>query len=211
MEKTRPNEQEQALIKRALACVGSFMMAFKQAVPLGYDMHDPNVHGLRANLIAEEFEELLDAKNRVDQLDAVCDLLYVTGGTVLALGWRYDLFNTHGFSRPIAKAIGECVTVLRKNYPCGLLQDRVASAVVTTVRAGGTMFGLDKFRAAFEAVHQNNMDKLWTQGEVSETPHAYEEVREAFDKDERRYLVTREDGKVIKPPGHKKVDLTPYV
>lgn len=210
MEKTRPNEQEQALIKRALACTGSFMMAFKQAVPLGYDMHDPAVHDLRANLIAEEFKELLDAKDRVDQMDAVCDLLYVTGGTVLALGWRYDLFTTHGYSRPISKAIGECVTVLRKNHPCGLLQDRVASAVVTVARAGGTMFGLDKFRAAFEAVHQNNMDKLWTQSEVSNTPHAYEDVR-PLSNDDRRYLVMREDGKVIKPPGHKKVDLTLYV
>lgn len=208
---TRPSSQELAFIRQSLVHVGAFMQAFKQAVPYNFDEHDPAVHNLRANLIAEEFNELLDAKTRVDQLDAACDLLYVTAGTVLALGWRFDIFNTDGYNRPMAKAIGECVTVLRKNYPCGLLKDRVATAVVTTVRAGHTMFGLKNFQAAFTAVHENNMAKLWTESEVSETGHDYSDALPFHDKNPRRFLVRREDGKVIKPPTHNKVNLDSYV
>lgn len=48
-----------------------------------------DLRALRAHLVAEETAELLDAlgrKSRVDALDALCDLLYVTFGCALAFG-----------------------------------------------------------------------------------------------------------------------------
>jgi hypothetical protein len=67
--------------------VEEFMLTFGQAVPGLSKMPEPDVQSLRLRLIHEEAEELHDADNLVEYLDAVGDLLYVVYGAALAAGF----------------------------------------------------------------------------------------------------------------------------
>ncbi len=63
-------------------------------VPLGeVDFDNEEGMKLRLDLIYEEYDELLkawDARDKVDFLDALTDMLYVIVGTSVALGWDQD-------------------------------------------------------------------------------------------------------------------------
>lgn len=49
---------------------------------------------LRFDLFEEEFREYRSAKNKVERLDAVCDMLYIRLGTLLeSMTSKYDLKN----------------------------------------------------------------------------------------------------------------------
>ncbi len=87
----------------------------------------------------------------------------------------------------------------------------VADALVDLHYVGycgsGTAFGFD-LEPIFKAVHDNNMTKLWS----------FEDVRkglpvgaQATPLNNGRFLVKREDGKIIKAPSYQKVDLAPLV
>ena len=59
------------------------------------NIDDEKNNQLRLNLIKEELQELeeaLEARNKVEVLDALCDLLYVVLGAVIALGYA-KIFN----------------------------------------------------------------------------------------------------------------------
>jgi predicted HAD superfamily Cof-like phosphohydrolase len=59
-----------------------FMTACDQSV----DEVNARQFGLYKNLIAEEFNELQEAKSQVDQLDALIDILVVTIGAIHSMG-----------------------------------------------------------------------------------------------------------------------------
>jgi DNA-binding CsgD family transcriptional regulator len=70
--------------------VASFMLAFGQHVPLSVSMPDESVQRLRAKLCVEESNELGEAENLVQYVDAICDLLYVALGSAVACGLNSD-------------------------------------------------------------------------------------------------------------------------
>jgi len=207
-----PEEFER--MKCAVVAVGQFQYTFGEPVPIGYMNAAVNKFHLRAQLISEEFVEFLEARDRVEQLDAVCDSLYVAIGGHLTCGFRMPEMENFGFNQPLAKAVGEARTQLMAQ-PCELgLRNKLASLCVTWLRTGESMFGPIKFNGAFNAVHENNMEKLWTEEEVKAADPksiSYVEVIATGKDPNRRFRVTNGIGKIIKPPGHKKVDLTPYV
>ena len=209
----RLNQKESEFASCALCSVAEFMYTFAQPVPIGWQNAEVRLFPLRERLITEEFTEFIDAKSKLEQLDAVCEMLYVALGGLITAGFRYPELEANGFVRPLPKAMGE----VRRQFlaqPCkaGIL-DKVSSACVTLVRLGRTMFGPEKFEGAFHAVHMNNMMKLWTEEEVHACTEAITvaEVRPLAEFPERKYRVSNKLGKIIKPPGHQKVDLTPYV
>ena len=80
-------------------------------------------------------------------------------------------------------------------------------------------FGPEDIQAAMDEVHRSNMSKLWTRGEVQRTREIYQEECEErmgvkpFDErfdvriapgyedlSGKRYIVSRKDGKAVKPP-----------
>jgi len=66
--------------------VQKFLEAFDQTV----DQDNDQQRVLYAKLISEEFAEFLQAyfeKDNVEQLDAVCDLIWVLTGYTLSRGW----------------------------------------------------------------------------------------------------------------------------
>lgn len=67
--------------------VREFMLRFGQAVPPTVSMPDQQTHNLRWRLIDEEAQELRDATNLLEYLDAVGDLLYVVYGAAIAAGF----------------------------------------------------------------------------------------------------------------------------
>ena len=67
--------------------VREFMRTFQQYVPATPVMPDPVTQNLRYRLIDEEAQELNEATDKVDYLDAVGDLLYVVYGAALAAGF----------------------------------------------------------------------------------------------------------------------------
>lgn len=210
----RPTTSELAALTRNLAQVGEFWTTFELPLAMKWDDSRDDARILSANLIAEEFLELTDAKSRVDRLDAVCDLHYVSLGAMYACGFRADILKSYGYNRPLQTVIGQANTELRKNPPCpNGCRDKIPSLVVTTQRMGDAMFTVEKFNGAFAAVHKNNMEKLWA---APPQPH---DLKDPFTVKPKeflggtvRYLVRRaSDGKILKPANHKKVDLTPYI
>lgn len=67
--------------------VREFMRTFQQYVPSTPVMPDPVTQNLRYRLIDEEAQELNEATDKVQYLDAVADLLYVVYGAALAAGF----------------------------------------------------------------------------------------------------------------------------
>jgi predicted HAD superfamily Cof-like phosphohydrolase len=67
--------------------VREFMRTFQQYVPSAPIMPDPVTQNLRYRLIDEEAQELSEATNAKEYLDAVGDLLYVVYGAALAAGF----------------------------------------------------------------------------------------------------------------------------
>lgn len=64
------------------------------------------------------------------------------------------------------------------------------------------------FDDAFAQVHKNNMDKFWTESEVD----SYSKSDLTFTTvPEMGYIARRDDGKIVKPPHHSKVDLSEFV
>lgn len=74
----------------AIDLVASFMLAFGQHVPFTVAMPDESVQRLRAKLCVEESNELGEAENLVQYVDAICDLLYVALGSAVACGLNSD-------------------------------------------------------------------------------------------------------------------------
>lgn len=67
--------------------VREFMRQFGQPTPEQIKMPCPLTQNLRFRLIDEEAQELRDATNLIEYLDAVGDLLYVVYGAAIAAGF----------------------------------------------------------------------------------------------------------------------------
>ncbi len=67
--------------------VREFMRTYQQCIPERPFMPDPVTQNLRYRLIDEEAQELAEATNTTEYLDAVGDLLYVAYGAALAGGF----------------------------------------------------------------------------------------------------------------------------
>lgn len=81
---TDPNQMNQT---HPMELVREFMRTFQQYVPATPVMPDPVTQNLRYRLIDEEAQELNEATDKVEYLDAVGDLLYVVYGAALAAGF----------------------------------------------------------------------------------------------------------------------------
>ena len=70
-------------------------------------------------------------------------------------------------------------------------------------------FTAEDVSRGFAEVHRSNMSKLWTWEEVSKTTFEYGvTVNEIESPHDKRFLVKRADGKVIKSPSHSRPNFT---
>lgn len=213
----KPTPAELDFLYVVIEKVGVFRQAFDQPCPREWNNCSPTAMNMQAGLIREEFKEFLDAKTRVDKLDALCDLAYVIAGGFIACGYRgRELENCNNvFEHPFIKIIPAAAKRLTDaECPGGCLRD-VGSALFTVARTGRRLFGAGNFTNAFLAVHDNNMGKLWTAEQWLRGFDAREMVQKVVTMDHGasadRYLVKRKsDGKVIKPSDFVKVELTRF-
>lgn len=134
--------------------VREFMRQFGQPIPEQIEMPCPLTQNLRYRLIDEEAQELRDATNLIEYLDAVGDLLYVVYGAAIAAG-----FTAH------------------------------------------------QIEATVYEIHRSNMSKLWSADEIDSIPA---DCRASHVGD-GRYIVRRNDGKVIKSPTYSPANLQPII
>jgi predicted HAD superfamily Cof-like phosphohydrolase len=190
----------------AYSAVETFHRAFE--LPIRRSWADSTKAGreLRANLIEEEFTELINSIDPVLRLDAYCDLLYVLLGTFLELGYGQHKLTDTDYHRlpPFTGQIPSIITQLRAKSPCfRRLGWGVPDATADVAKEGWKTF--PHFPEAFMEVHRNNMTKLW----VNRPADPDVIVKEVY---QAKYLVKRKsDGKVLKPADFKPVDLTPFV
>lgn len=189
--------------------VTEFIKTFDQKI---YDMLSfvpGKVLELRANLIEEEASEYLAATSPVEILDACCDMVYVLVGTAVItnLPTRVkpkDFVILDPLLKPPLVEVPTVIDELCLNIPCHMkLQANLNAALAEVAGIAINVYHFNFWRA-FEAVHANNMSKLW--GSYPQDPELVVIPKNGA------YLVKRKsDGKVIKPPGHQIVDLSPFV
>ncbi len=178
-----------------------------------------HVKELRCNLITEEHKEYQEATTATDKLDALCDLIYVVVGTAITCNISvYDYETTKKkdkYSNPSTMALSSVIPMLTHELsmplPCPVRVRNNLNNALHKIEDVAALFGF-RIHEAFEAVHRNNMLKLWSQKPTgviykdNATPVEY-----TCRITPKGWLVTREDGKVLKPVDHRKVDLTSYV
>ncbi len=160
---------------------------------------------LRANLIEEEFKELTEATDDIGRLDAYGDLLYVLLGTFLELGYQDNRLAEVNYRKipPYPGQVATVITNLKSKTPCfRRLGWGLPDATAGVAKTAWTYF--PKFPLAFKAIHESNMTKLWEVKSADPT-HTSKLLSSG------KYLVKRPDGKVIKSPTYKPVDLKPFL
>lgn len=167
---------------------------------------------LSTNCIREELEEFIEANTEVDKLDAIIDLLYVSIGGMLAAGLsaRYFNFITLNVNREFIATAQKVLEAFEKRpLPCVASITNYTPDLVAQV----AKFGTDtwpRFWQAWDEVHNNNMEKMWTNQQVAEMedPRLYR-IKQV---DVEKCIVWRaSDGKLLKPPGYEKPNLTPFI
>lgn len=163
------------------------------------------IHELRSRLIKEEAKEWQLAKSRIDRLDALCDLMYVILGTAVTYSTPLLSHSDWRLDYSVGYEVRGITNDLDSSFPCqDMLKKSIGAASLKLVwLANKSDFD---FAGAFEAVHENNMKKLWPSMDWNGWPnYVGKEVKPGL------WLVKDLGGKVIKPPNHPKVDLTPYI
>lgn len=167
---------------------------------------------LSSNCIREELKEFTEAKDEVERLDAIVDLLYVSIGGMLAAGLDCSRFGYVNLS-PKREFIATAQKVLeafdKRPLPCVASITNYTPDLVVQVAKYGTE-RWPRFWQAWDEVHSNNMAKMWTQDQISKL-EAPIQVRIKPVDFNLRIVWRASDGKLLKPPGHKKPNLEQFI
>lgn len=195
--------QTHDLLLYAYDSVLLFWKSFK--LPYAKNWIDASMTGRRlaANLMEEELSETLNATTPVEQLDGLCDLLYVTMGAMHAVGFpaSYLMLNSaSNFTGPLAESIKY---LKAEEILCRRAHDSIPQACFGLVEAAGRKFPL--FAKAFKVVHEANMTKLWN------SPSLYPDYTSEPTLNNKFIVRRMSDKKIMKPPTFVHPDLTPYI
>ena len=188
------------------------MILMGQQVPKDFVDANTVTAETRFKLIEEEYKEWQAAPPLDNELlDSLIDILYVTYGTIAALGVTY--LHIPYKSIPLTQKkiaidhyVARVLASLRQRPLCrDSLQPSLGELISACYQAGQAN-GLDML-AAFDIVHKANLTKLWTREEVKSmgispdlTSH-----RPTVDK----FVVFNAYGKVVKPPSFQPPNLQP--
>lgn len=182
--------------------IKEFVTTFEQKTYKFLNEVPNEVKALRGRLIEEEEQELLQAVTPLDELDAYMDLIYVIEGVgvICGLGVKVEPSKSHSLMHAIDSLLDE----LYIPVPCDKRMNSYVLDSVGWIEKLCEEAGYDYLKA-FNAVHANNMHKLWQRAPVAQTGYTWKATAS------KGFLVTRPDGKVIKPPNHTKVNLLPFI
>ena len=186
--------------------VKQFMLAFDQRCFRFTSDVPTKTLILRATLIDEEHDEYCaatKANNKIEILDALCDLAYVTAGTLATCGLMPIPYSSKGsytgitLEHKVDNVIDEC----HLGVPCHKRMYRYVNDLLIVIDNIGHEYRLPE---AFKVVHENNMAKLWI-----ERPNDASLV--AIPKGKKWLVLRKADGKVMKPLNHTKPDLSRFI
>lgn len=197
--------------------VAEFMLVSGQTVrtrPVSLTMEQAQ---FRHALYMEEVEELAIAiqdGDRVEQLDALVDILYIVYGTANAEGadMRSELAGTIDAARiyiPRTEAAAEILLTELEELGVRAQSSYAPGFVFKMAKVLG--FGLDTVLRAFKRVHDSNMSKFCTtEAEARETVASYKDqgVGAFWAKQSDLYVVYRAyDKKILKSVNYSPVSL----
>lgn len=162
-------------------------------------------YDFRDNLLREEIRELQYAivdNNRVEILDALCDIKYVNDGTANQEGFTQDdEIIEHGYSdwvcdnKDILKANLDSFDYLNSK-DCDIINE----IVYALAYAFG--FSLYNFKTALDRVHESNMSKFCYDIKTAEKTRDFyskQGIDTYIEPKEKKFVVYRSgDGKVLK-------------
>lgn len=160
-------------------------------------------YNFRDELYREEVKELVDAivdNNRVEIMDALCDIKYVTDGTANEIGVDQDdliyQIGYHSLSR--SDTVNEIIDIF-KQLPCTDV-DEINHLVYYAASKFG--FTLENFSKALQRVHESNMSKfMYDTKTIDRTKEFYQkqDIDTYLETKEKTTIIYRKgDGKVLK-------------
>lgn len=216
------------MINTYLDMVAEFhrVMKYRQPEPTQPDLSDPATNELRPKLIAEELHELraaIEANDRLEQLDALCDIQYVLSGAVLAWGLRkqylhpaitINLCKIPDMDAHLARMLGT-VAMMKIDV------SRVSTSACISWHLRELQSRLSRFvwhlgfsecfSAAFTEVHRSNMSKQWSEHEVAMHDSNTLPKLHFTLTDGCFFIARRDDGKIIKSPSYSPADLKRFL
>lgn len=171
----------------------------------------------RDTLLREEIRELQYAivdNNRVEILDALCDIVYVALGTCNTCGINHT-FSDGDYDDPLDDDLDLTLKSLERYSDYN--DDYCISSVVSVCYALANLFGftLENFKTALDRVHESNMSKFCLDTKTVEKTqefYAKQGINTYVEPREKVMVVYREgDGKVLKSVDYHPVYLEDLV
>lgn len=183
------------------------MVAFDQPIYPKTEAAPIDVVLLRSRLIKEESKEYHAApRGDIEELDGLIDLFYVVIGTSITFSVPFmvepDIFTKHKEKYLLYDRVIPVTQDLDSRFPCHKRQTIVLNDLIRLLIFVGRDVGYDLI-GAFDAVHENNMKKLW---DIKPEDKSLIAVPKGA-----KWLVKDKGNKVIKSPSHTKVALTPFM
>lgn len=157
-----------------------------------HDKFDANpmykIYELRYNLLKEELDELMNAQDEREELDALLDIAYIAAGTIDILDeYQIDFeINFEEEEDPFA-IIAENVMSMEGVVDRKPIVEGCQKVLCLAIKTMGYLgYNVED---AFKEVHDSNMSKLGIDG----------------------LPVKRADGKILKGPNYRAPDLTPFL
>lgn len=161
-------------------------------------------YDFRDNLLREEIRELQYAivdNNRVEILDALCDIVYVALGTCNTSGIKH-YFSDEDYNYPLQMNVDMAMIQLQE-YSCKEL-DYCISSVVSVCYELAYHFGftLQNFKTSLDRVHESNMSKFCNDIKTAEKTQEFyknQGIETYIEPRDKVTVVYRQgDGKVLK-------------
>lgn len=159
-------------------------------------------YDFRDNLLREEIRELQYAivdNNRVEILDALCDIKYVNDGTANQMGRENEcvedvFWHNKVFTKPVSELVESLIEI-----KCDYVE--IINALVGII-ASSSGFTLEKFKTALDRVHESNMSKFCHDIKTAERTQEFYKKQGIDTYIEPRNKMTvvyrKGDGKVLK-------------
>ena len=159
-------------------------------------------YDFRDNLLREEIRELQYAivdNNRVEILDALCDIKYVNDGTANMVGEDLEtVYDCWFYDKRVFKDYKGLIDGLQEIST----NDCYAINCQTILIAQSLDFTLENFKTALDRVHESNMSKFCNDIKTAERTrefYAKQGIDTYIEPKEKKFVVYRQgDGKVLK-------------
>ena len=162
----------------------------------------------RLDLIHEEICEYEDAKkkgDRLEMLDALCDIMYVVLGSHITFGIPLKMSNKETELCDFTDELTHSDKAAMALYLTSISSNVLYKSVLLNV----------EFKKAFTEVHRSNMSKSC--GSIDEVyatmaQHKYKDIDYNYVTKEGRWFIHRKDnGKLIKSIAYSKAELAKYI